>query len=213
MAKPTSANTWDPILIISQIISLQTLHYVTAAVLVSPLLSVFAEQSSLEYEGGAANVGMLMDWRQMSGRPTAGGTLADTWKSLHSVWSGGHQVGDSQTLTWNGQIDSRRGWVIAACWMAACGADIFYLYTLIRRPRLILDFSLTLLFNHLVLTTYYSGAIPTSLFFWLIMAVGTGLMVIVAEQLCVKREMNEGLAVVPATDGDEIEMGGLLRND
>ena len=74
-----------------------------------------------------------------------------------------------------------RGWVIAFCWLAACGVEyvpvlsvsvhpltlssIYYLYALIRRPRLILDFALTLVFNHLVLTTYYSASIPTSLFF------------------------------------------------
>ena len=87
------------------------------------------------------------------------------------------------------------------------------MYTLIRRPRLILDFSLTLLFNHLVLTTYYSSAIPTSLFFWVVMALSVVMMVIFAEQLCVKREMAEGLAVASSTDGDEIEMGGLLRTD
>lgn len=91
--------------------------------------------------------------------------------------------------------------------------SIYYLYALIRRPRLILDFSLTLLFNHLVLTTYYSSAIPTSFFFWLIMAISAGMMVIIAEQLCVKREMAEGLAVASSAEGDEIEMGGLLRDD
>ena len=171
-----------------------------------------------------------MDWRQMAGRPTTGASLADTWKNLHSVWSGGHQVGDSRTVLWNGQIDSIRGWIIAACWIAASGAEyaaysslffvkpnlhvpsIYFLYWLIRRPRLILDFSLTLLFNHLVLTTYYSSAIPTSLFFWVVMAISAVLMVVVAEQLCVKREMQEGLQVASTTDADEMEMGSLLQN-
>ena len=56
MAKATG---WDPILIISQIIALQTLHYVALSLLVPPLLVMFADPGSLEYEGGAANVGML----------------------------------------------------------------------------------------------------------------------------------------------------------
>jgi hypothetical protein len=85
---------------------------------------------------------------------------------------------------------------------------------LIRRPRLILDFTLTLLFNHLVLTTYYSASIPTSLFFWIILSAGAAGTVIVAEQLCVKREMAEGLAVPSADNAiDDVEMGGLLRRD
>lgn len=109
-----------------------------------------------------------------------------------------------------------RGWIIAGCWLVACSADIYYLYTLIRRPRLILDFALTLVFNHLVLTTYYSATLPTSFFFWLVLLGGSAVMVVVAEQLCVKREMREGLSVVNVrpdpeeVEVDEMEMGGLL---
>lgn len=92
--------------------------------------------------------------------------------------------------------------------------SIYYLYSLIRRPRLILDFALTLVFNHLVLTTYYSASIPTSLFFWLVMFAGSAWIVIVAEQLCVKREMTEGLMIsLPRDEAEEMEMGGPLRRD
>lgn len=217
--------------------------------------------STLIYSIPLSHIGMIMDWRQMAGKPTTGASLADTWKSLHSVWSGGHQVlsGDSNGSgsssqqgsagggTWSGQMDPRRGWIIAICWLATCGAEcvvpiclriihkpsnllrlvrslthsITYLYHLIRRPRLILDFTLTLLFNHLVLTTYYSSALPSSIFFWVVMAIGAAGTVIVAEQVCVKREMEEGLKVSVGSgtgggageEGDEIEMGGLLRHD
>lgn len=98
-------------------------------------------------------------------------------------------------------------------------SSIFCLYNLIRKPRLVLDFTLTLLFTHLLLTTYYSAAIPTSFFFWLVMIVSAVLIVVVTEQLCVRREMQEGLAVNTGTtsrdgeDGDEVEMGNLLRRD
>ena len=87
---------------------------------------------------------------------------------------------------------------------------------LIRRPRLVLDFALTLVFNHLVLTTYYSASLPTSLFFWLVMILGSALTVIAAEQLCVKREMREGLTVPVQSAHDaveEMELGTLLRRD
>lgn len=84
--------------------------------------------------------------------------------------------------------------------------SVYYLYTLVRRPRLILDFVFTLVFNHIVLTTYYSAALPSSLFFWLVMAAGAALVVVFAEQLCVRREMREGLSVV-STEAEEMEMG------
>ncbi|PCH36455.1 hypothetical protein WOLCODRAFT_140460 [Wolfiporia cocos MD-104 SS10] len=210
MSKSTG---WDPVLLISQIIAMQTSHYLTLAMLVSPLLTIIANPDALEYDGGAANVGMVMDWRYMAGRPTSRSSL-DPWSSWNAVWSGGKQVGSSdlQSGQWNGRIDPTRGWIIAFSWLIASVADIYYLYTLIRRPRLILDFSLTLIFNHLVLTTYYSAALPSSLFFWLIMAASAGLMIIVGEQLCVKREMLEGLSVASSGE-DDVEMGNLLRHD
>lgn len=91
--------------------------------------------------------------------------------------------------------------------------SIYYLYTLIRRPRMILDFSLTLIFNHLVLTTYYAASFPTTLFFWGVMTICAAMMIIVAEQLCVKREMAEGLAVAAPVEDEDVEMGTLLRRD
>jgi hypothetical protein len=44
---------------IVQIVSMQTLHYLTLSILIPPLLDLFAEPNSLLYEGGAASVGTL----------------------------------------------------------------------------------------------------------------------------------------------------------
>lgn len=81
---------------------------------------------------------------------------------------------------------------------------------------MVLDFALTLVFNHIVLTTYYSASIPVALFFWLVMIAGSVLTVIFAEQLCVKREMMEGLVVKPLEEyeqAEDMEMGSLLRRE
>ncbi|KAF8815433.1 hypothetical protein BYT27DRAFT_7194437 [Phlegmacium glaucopus] len=208
----TTISNWDPVLLVSQIVSMQTLHYLTLSIIIPPLLAIFAESKSLAFEGGAANIGMIMDWREMAGRPTVRGMqIGEKWWA----WSGGKRIGygwkDDQ---WDGRIDPIRGWIIAFCWLVACSADIYYLYKLVRRPRLVLDFALTLVFNHLVLSTYYSSSIPTSLFFWIVVLGGAALSIIVAEQLCVKREMSEGLSVLPVRPEDELveemEMGGLL---
>lgn len=91
---------------------------------------------------------------------------------------------------------------------AQSNCSVFFIYHLVRRPRFVLDFTLTLLLIHIVLTTYYSGALPSSAFVWLIMAAGSAVTVISAEQLCVRREMREGLQTAPVpTDVEEIEMG------
>lgn len=70
---------------------------------------------------------------------------------------------------------------------------------------MILDFSLTLIFIHFILATYYSGSLPLSFFFWIVMAASAGIMIIFAEQLCVKREMREGLGptIVSTRDLDD----------
>lgn len=119
---------------------MQALHYITLSFIIPPLLAAFAEPSSLRYEGGAANVGksiptrcfvsdishfessgMVMDWRQMAGRPTViGMPIGERWWA----WSGGRKVGygvkDDQ---WDGSLDPIRGWIIAFCWIVACSAE------------------------------------------------------------------------------------------
>ncbi|KAG7096831.1 hypothetical protein E1B28_004240 [Marasmius oreades] len=199
----------------TQIVSLQTSHYLILCLLVPLLLNTFAEPVSLTYEGGVANVGMIMDWREMAGRPTVPAIYdAERFGSyLYSwAWNGGKIVGYSwredllrMNKHGNRAVDPMRGWVVAFAWIAACCVDLIPLYALIRRPRLILDFSFTLLFNHLVLTTYYSTSIPTSLFFYLVTLFGTAIMVIVGEQLCVRREMREGLIVAAAAGRREAD--------
>lgn len=100
------------------------------------------------------------------------------------------------------------------CYKSLTILSIYYLCSLVRRPRLILDFALTLAFSHIVLTTYYSASIPTSLFFWIIMFTWSAITVTIAEQLCVKREMTEGLVISPPREEvDDMEMGELLRRD
>lgn len=98
--------------------------------------------------------------------------------------------------------------------------SIIPIYYLVRKPTLVLDFACTLTFLHVVLTTYHAGGlVPTTFFFWAVMIVGTVLMIIGAEQvrvigiaknavtyfdiqLCVRREMKEGLGNVNVMDPD-----------
>lgn len=75
---------WDPILIVAQIVVIQTIHYLTLALVVPPLLSIFSDPLALEYEGGSANIAMIMDWREMAGW----GTLARHGKLEAGGWAG-----------------------------------------------------------------------------------------------------------------------------
>ena len=118
---------------------MQTIHYIALSVFIPPLLSLFAEPDSLDYEGGAANVGaspclgllrigsdsdylgligMVMDWREMAGRPTfQGWDREDRWDVYGGAWSAELDHKGQQRFG----IDPIRGWIIALCWlMASC---------------------------------------------------------------------------------------------
>ncbi|KAF8327805.1 integral membrane protein S linking to the trans Golgi network-domain-containing protein [Cantharellus anzutake] len=247
---------WDPVLLIAQIISLQSLHYLTLCVILPPLLYLFTTSLSLRYyNGGATTVGMIMDWREMASRPTVGrGVSGGGWDPFESAWKGVVRVSQSEAAAgesglggWKnsflksvssastslssdpllllrpstddgtlapssnsilipGSSDPTRGWIIAFAWLLACAADTWYLYHIVRRPRYILDFALTLVLNHFILTSYYSSSFPTSLFFWFIMGIGALFVIIFAEYLCVQREMREGLKSVRDDDLDDHEL-------
>lgn len=67
--------------------------------------------------------------------------------------------------------------------VAGADGSIAPLYYLIRRPTYILDFALTLTFNHILFTTYYAKAFPTSLYVWVVQALGAMLMIVFGEQV------------------------------
>lgn len=107
------------IIIPLQIVTLQALHYLALGILVPSLLSIFANPVSLTYEGGAANVGMIMDWRELAGRPTSV-SRSHGWNAFDAVYSGGIQFSASRNAPWR-QLggDPLRAWLIAAAWVAA----------------------------------------------------------------------------------------------
>ncbi|KGB78361.2 hypothetical protein CNBG_3923 [Cryptococcus deuterogattii R265] len=204
---------WDPLLIICQIITLQTIHYLTLSTLLPPFLTTLTSPDTLTYSGGPSTVSHVMDWREMAARPTVNkGTFpgAEGWKKLRGAWAGGKWIGKvkeeaqvegvkeeegEKEEIWDYGVDKKRGWVIAGTWMLAFAIDILPLYFIIRRPTHILDFALTLIFNHFILTTYYSASFPTSIFYWLVQACGAVIMVVSAEALCVRREMKSALEI------------------
>ncbi|KAK8861643.1 hypothetical protein IAR55_002466 [Kwoniella newhampshirensis] len=211
---------WDPVLIICQIISLQTIHYLTLSTLIPPFLSTLTSPSLLSYSGGPSSVSHILDWRELAARPTVGKSSfpgVEGWRKLRGAWAGGKEIGsvtvvkgerleegkggpfagggEDDEAAWDYGVDIKRGWVIGGVSLLTFAIDIAPLYLIVRRPTHILDFSLTLILNHFILTTYYSASFPTSFFFWLIQALGAVIMVVSAEYLCVQREMRSELDI------------------
>lgn len=270
---------WDAVRILSQIASLQTIHYLILATLLPPFLAIFAETSSLMFEGGPTQVGMLFDWRQIAGRPTFDwaapkhpGNAAWTddglepqrdpvevnidpavlvnW-NLDNVWldqplPGGsgqpqdkvldhnrvlrfkhapngtfspsepdnqpaHSVEEAlEHWEWSHTRDTARSLTLIATWLLTIPLDIFLLVYLVRRPTHMLDHALTFHLVNLVICTYYSGALPRGLKWWLTMLVHAGVMVVWSEQLAIKREMGRGVgySLVGGGEDEELAAGG-----
>lgn len=68
-------------------------------------------------------------------------------------------------------------------------SSILPLYLIVRRPTHILDFSLTLVFLHIVFSTYSSKSFPLSIFFWVVVAFGAIVMITLAEQVGLSFEL------------------------
>ncbi|WFD36758.1 hypothetical protein MCUN1_003645 [Malassezia cuniculi] len=66
----SSLHGWDPWRILAQIALVQVSHYVLLATFVPPLLAIFTAPKALRFEGGPAQVGMLLDWRELASQPT-----------------------------------------------------------------------------------------------------------------------------------------------
>ena len=72
---------------------------------------------------------MVMDWREMAGRPTITGMKGDRtrgWSAFRGVWTGGKRLGGGSVLQgweWDGGVDPIRGWIVAISWLIASGAE------------------------------------------------------------------------------------------
>lgn len=227
-----------------------------------PLLSIFTAPAALRFEGGPAQVGMIIDWRELASQPTwdwdtvtqlvnmyTGWMSKDqptpTWTDAEQIavrnWTAGSvwldvayingsavpQVltpsafrwNDTQTneernetnvsepgntllqqemqleqWEWHRTHDVRRGWAISFAWLLTILFDVQVLYYLVRKPTHVLDFVCTMHFVHFLLTSWYAGSIPYSLYWWLVMVLHAMLCIVCAERLAIQREMRVGFS-------------------
>lgn len=90
-------------------------------------------------------------------------------------------------------------WTISLVQLLTAFATAFYLYHLVRRPTHILDFATTLALNHFILCTYFTTSWPTA-WWWISNTISCLVMTLLAERMCVRREMREGfVSTVPST--------------
>ncbi|PWN36071.1 uncharacterized protein FA14DRAFT_114651, partial [Meira miltonrushii] len=178
---------FDAVRILSQILSLQALHYLALSFIIPPLLGLLSfNKHALNFQGGPTSLSMVLDWREIAGYPILDGGRPWPWNKYKQA------IYANQGWWPIFAQDSSRGWIIVIAWALTGAVDVFLLSILIRRPTHILDHTITLHVIHLALTWTYTRAFPTSLFYWMVMAGHIGASVVWAEALSIRREMKSG---------------------
>ncbi|KAG0213458.1 hypothetical protein BGX28_004313 [Mortierella sp. GBA30] len=137
------ATQWDPVLILSQIVCLQSIWYVSVATLIYTF-SVFS--------GADITLDAILNYREI-------------------------------------RADNAQGMLLGLAWLLNSVVGVYLLLKIVSRARLVLDFSLTLLLYHVIMTTLYSDHVPTSFLWWALNGTTCGIMIFGGEYVCMQQEM------------------------
>ncbi|CAG8458027.1 89_t:CDS:2 [Ambispora gerdemannii] len=85
--------------------------------------------------------------------------------------------------------DTVLGWTLGFAWISNSVVGIYLLIRVVQRAKLVLDFTITLHFFHLIITSYYSGHIPTTFVWWAINVTTCCIMIFGGELYCMRKEM------------------------
>lgn len=131
---------------------------------------------------------------------------------LFTALAAGKPFSADLVLSWRSlRGDTTVGWTLGLCWIVVGGLGALLLLLLISRSKLVPDFTLTLHFLHLVVTSLYSRAVPRNWLWWLLQATSAGLMTSLGVWTCRWRELqpiNFGSSGAGGEDG-----GGVNSKD
>ncbi|KAK0649363.1 integral membrane protein S linking to the trans Golgi network-domain-containing protein [Cercophora newfieldiana] len=86
--------------------------------------------------------------------------------------------------------DTTQGWIIGLIWILDGGLFMaLAIVLLIGRSKLVLDFALSLHAIHLLITTFYTGALPSNTAWWLSMGGASCVAILLATWGCRYREL------------------------
>ncbi|KAF1977143.1 hypothetical protein BU23DRAFT_587703 [Bimuria novae-zelandiae CBS 107.79] len=102
----------------------------------------------------------------------------------------GKEVSIDLVFSWRSlRGDTTVGWTLGLVWVLNSITCAVFILLLIARSKLVLDFALTIHFIHLIVTSLYSHAIPTNLFWWALQACSATLMTSLGVWACQWREL------------------------
>ncbi|KAI8618327.1 integral membrane protein S linking to the trans Golgi network-domain-containing protein [Chytriomyces sp. MP71] len=120
-------------------------------------------------------------------------------------------------LNWHDvRLDTVLGWFISFAFLINAVLCSFPLLFIVQRTRQCLDFAATFYFFHLIFTSIYSGSVPTSPIWWLLVGACIGISTAGGEYLCYQKELepivvNSSLTVAgmrrkTSLRGEDVEM-------
>jgi len=79
--------------------------------------------------------------------------------------------------------------MLVSCWTDVLSDRVIFLLLLIARSKLVPDFALTIHLLNLIVTSFYTGHIPSQTFWWGLQFASAGLMVFLGMWACQWREL------------------------
>ncbi|GES58318.1 protein sys1 [Aspergillus terreus] len=85
--------------------------------------------------------------------------------------------------------DTTIGWMLGLVWMLNSVLGVIFLLLFVVRSKLIPDFALTLHFLHLIITSFYTHAIPSNWLWWGLQCASAAVMTFLGVWACQWREL------------------------
>ncbi|KAH9819896.1 protein SYS1-like [Teratosphaeria destructans] len=108
------------------------------------------------------------------------------------------------------RADVTTGWTLGLCWMLDSLITVIPILLLIARSKLVPDFAITIHLIHLLVTSLYTRAIPTTIYWWLIQICSAALMTGLGVWACQWRELQPML--FGGSDGRQQDAQALQAN-
>jgi hypothetical protein len=81
------------------------------------------------------------------------------------------------------------GWILISVGLLSSCLNTVTILLVVKRAKLCLDFSCTTSFLHLLVSWFYTGLFPSSLFYWFYLISCTSILSAGSEYLCMNREL------------------------
>lgn len=157
---------WDPVLLITQIVAMQSLLYASLGALMWFMDLLGGANHTLDH---LFQYHVRTTWYLLS--PLNHSPHSIRFQEIHVTDSGGRLVIVAFAL--NSLVGSLALWFI------------------VRRTKLCLDFSCTFHIIHLIICWFYNSSFPSTVSWWLLNAVCAAIMCICGEFICLKTELQE----------------------